>query len=481
MNPKVTVLLTSYNHAKFLTKSIDSVLNQTFKDFELVIVDDCSTDNSWEIIKKYKDKRIRKIRNRSNKGSILTRELVESFRGEYYAVAHCDDCWKKTKLQKQVDYLESNPNVAACFTYVKLIDESSKELETDKYVNFNVDNKNHYEWLNYFFYHGNCLCNPSLLMRKNVQLDLDLFVHGLKSLPDYYRWVKLCLTQDIYVYPEKLTMFRVRRNALNTSGYNYNNIVRIAYEELKILELYLQLSEEDFLKVFPTAKKYLKKGNINIRFALARICIDESGKDNYRLFGLNLLYDLLQDKDSRLELEKKYNYTKKDFTIETGEKDIFKIIEFKKIHHASLYINYRENYKEENSIKLDYLEKKEGKFEILFNINDDNIKEVRFDPDENCYRCYYNIEIYINNKKIDNFYTNCSIQKENKYYFYHNDPSFYIPVSKKLKTVYITGEYEDIDIDDYIEYTADTKLKEYIDKKKFINRIKKHLLSIFIK
>ncbi len=124
---KVSILLSSYNHANYLKKSIDSILNQTYNDFELIIVDDCSSDDSWKIIKSYKDKRIRKIRHKENKGSILTIELVESFNGEYFAVAHCDDYWEKTKLEKQVKFLEEHHEIAACFTYVKLVDENDSE------------------------------------------------------------------------------------------------------------------------------------------------------------------------------------------------------------------------------------------------------------------------------------------------------------------------------------------------------------------
>ena len=96
--PKVSVILTSFNHEKYLKESIDSVLNQTFKDFELFIIDDGSSDNSWDIIKSYNDKRIIKIKHEKNLGQNLTMELIKQFKGEYFAVAHCDDRWEKEKL-----------------------------------------------------------------------------------------------------------------------------------------------------------------------------------------------------------------------------------------------------------------------------------------------------------------------------------------------------------------------------------------------
>ena len=93
--PKISILLTSYNHEKYLRKSIDSILNQTFKDFELIIVDDCSTDNSYGIIESYNDERIIKVRHDVNIGYCMTKELVSSFKSEYFAIAHSDDVWRK--------------------------------------------------------------------------------------------------------------------------------------------------------------------------------------------------------------------------------------------------------------------------------------------------------------------------------------------------------------------------------------------------
>ena len=95
--PIVTVLLTSYNHGDYIRGSIESILNQTFKDFELYIIDDCSSDNSWDIIQEYKDDRIIAIRHEKNEGGCTTRTLYSGFKGKYFAMAHCDDMWELSK------------------------------------------------------------------------------------------------------------------------------------------------------------------------------------------------------------------------------------------------------------------------------------------------------------------------------------------------------------------------------------------------
>ena len=120
----ITVWLTSYHHAPFLRESIESILNQTWSDFEFYIIDDCSTDNSWEIIQSYQDPRIHAIRHETNWGSSGMWQILESLTGEYLAIAHCDDKWMPDKLEKQLAFLQKHPEVAACFTRVQVIDEN---------------------------------------------------------------------------------------------------------------------------------------------------------------------------------------------------------------------------------------------------------------------------------------------------------------------------------------------------------------------
>src|ERR1700690_1971582 len=104
--PKVSVFLTSFNHAKYLRGSIDSVLHQTFSDFELIILDDASTDDSWQIIQSYSDPRIQTFRNKTNLGGYFPGAFPGMASAEYIAVHHSDDLWEPEKLEKQVPFLD---------------------------------------------------------------------------------------------------------------------------------------------------------------------------------------------------------------------------------------------------------------------------------------------------------------------------------------------------------------------------------------
>lgn len=105
----ISVLLPSYNHESFLSEAIESVLNQTFRDFEFIIIDDCSSDNSREIIKYYKerDERIKIYFHNENRGIARTQnELIDKAQGKFIAFLNSDDVWNKDKLEKQLKILE---------------------------------------------------------------------------------------------------------------------------------------------------------------------------------------------------------------------------------------------------------------------------------------------------------------------------------------------------------------------------------------
>jgi glycosyltransferase involved in cell wall biosynthesis len=334
--PRVLVTLTSYNHEKYIREAIESVLNQTYKDFLLLIYDDASTDNSWEIINSYEDPRIHPMRNETNKAGDFFQITPRNIPGDFIAVHHSDDSWEPTKLEKQVEVMDNHPEIAAVFTLVKLINEEGKPF-TDKsnlyYQIFNQPNRSRFEWLNHFFYKGNALCHPSLLLRANSIADLKL-VNGLAQLPDFDRWIQLCLKHEIYVLQEKLTSFRIRENEMNVSGDKPEARIRLSFEYLKILEHYKTIPDVDQLvKIFPEAEQYITPQNPDILFALGMLSAETGINAPIRLFGLNLLFDAINDPKRAQQLQEKQGFNKKSFIELTGKNDIFNIEILKNNRH----------------------------------------------------------------------------------------------------------------------------------------------------
>src|SRR3990167_9325600 len=122
MNPLVTVLMPVYNGKKYLKEAIESVLNQTFRDFEFLIIDDGSTDKSAEIIKSFNDARIRLERNVTNLGLIKTlNNGLTLSRGKYIARMDCDDISLPKRLSVQVNFMEKHPEIGICGSWVKVM------------------------------------------------------------------------------------------------------------------------------------------------------------------------------------------------------------------------------------------------------------------------------------------------------------------------------------------------------------------------
>ena len=133
-NPRVSVVLASYNHAKYLPAAIDSVLGQTFQDFEVVVVDDGSTDDSLQIAEAYATRFPEKVRvfthpGHSNKGISETVNYAYTLsRGEFWCGLPSDDLLHSEKLASQVDYLDKHPEAGWVYSYVDLVNETGESL-----------------------------------------------------------------------------------------------------------------------------------------------------------------------------------------------------------------------------------------------------------------------------------------------------------------------------------------------------------------
>lgn len=184
-DPKVTVLMPVYNGEKYLREAIDSILNQTFTDFEFLIVDDGSTDNSVEIINSYQDSRINLVKNDKNEGLVysLNRGLSLA-KGEYIARMDCDDISLPERLKKQIDFLDSNSEIAVVGTWVKVINEKEETQTIWHYPLKPLE----IEWSLYFY----CpLAHPSAIFRKNIILAYDGYSQEIADAEDYDLWLRL--------------------------------------------------------------------------------------------------------------------------------------------------------------------------------------------------------------------------------------------------------------------------------------------------
>jgi teichuronic acid biosynthesis glycosyltransferase TuaG len=128
--PLVSIITPSYNNSKFINKTIESVINQTYSNWEMIIVDDCSTDNSIQVIQKYliKDERITLLVNKNNIGAAETRnKALRIAKGKYIAFLDSDDLWLPQKLEKQLNFMLEN-NIAFSFSNYEVIKSSGESI-----------------------------------------------------------------------------------------------------------------------------------------------------------------------------------------------------------------------------------------------------------------------------------------------------------------------------------------------------------------
>ena len=471
--PKVTVLLTSYNHEEFIADSIESILNQTYTDFELYIVDDCSMDNSWEVIQKYNDPRIIAIHHEKNMFGCSNREFYKNFKGQYFAMAHCDDLWELDKLEKQVKYLDEHPEAGACFSWVQLIDDYGNNYDNPDHPYSKVfleENMNRFEWLNHFFYNGNRLCHPSSLIRLNIQMNENLFPGGLGALPDFYRWIKLCLKHEIYVYPERLTKFRIHVDESNMSGQT--NRIRVQNEFYQIAKLYgLIQDQSEFLKVFPEANEYVVDGRINVDYALAQIMLNKTNNKGFHFYAMNKLMELVRNEKTKDELIELYGFTKRDVCNISGRLDLFHVIADDEYLTTSLFYANEEGFSEEHKLSKT-ITMMNNHFKVTFDLENKEVKQLRFDPTEGKYISLKNISILIDNQKYD-------LPEVIRYHemdgdwidIYSLDPSLLIDLKKTTLVNKVVIEAD-------IKYIENSKLLNYENKVEELRRKSIDNLSI---
>ena len=136
----ITVLIALYNSEKYIKETIESLLNQTFKNFEILIINDASTDNSVNVVNSINDDRIRLIHNETNKGICLTRQKgIKEAKGKYIAILDADDLAMPNRLEKQFLFLENNPEIVLCGTNANFIDENNNKIDHIHALNCDPD------------------------------------------------------------------------------------------------------------------------------------------------------------------------------------------------------------------------------------------------------------------------------------------------------------------------------------------------------
>jgi glycosyltransferase involved in cell wall biosynthesis len=320
----VSVVVPSYNHEKYLEKAVESVLSQGFTNFELLISDDGSTDNSWDVIQGFSDSRITIFQQERNLGPVGNLVfLIKKSKGKYIALLNSDDSWKGGKLRKQVEIMESDESLGACFTWADLVDGTGHRINGEEAVWSDVflqSNRSQGQWLRHFFYKGNCLCHPSLLIRREIYDELGYYNPAIKQLPDFEMWIRLIKKYPIHVIPESLVAHL--RTGENTSSLNKENTARNLTELVDIFaEFFNNIDDEIFIDGF--SNEFRLK---NVSMSPERIFCEKLfllldsafAHHSGRIAAFNWFYKAFRNPDIEKVLSQEYCFSVSDFYKLTG-------------------------------------------------------------------------------------------------------------------------------------------------------------------
>lgn len=328
-HPDLSVVLITYNHERFIAEAIESVLAQTYKDYEFIIVNDGSTDRTQEIIDGFTDDRITAIHQKNQGPSVAGNNGIIRAKGKYIAYISGDDVCYPNRLERQLEYCE-RLNGHIIFSMCDFIGDDSNIFQPPDHIKnvFRFDNKPREGILNYLFNRGNYIVAPSLFGERKAFLDAGLFNPLYLQLQDYDLWIKLLLKNyEFYIVQEKLIKYRVRNDNLNISSDTPIARKRLYFEYTHVLRNFIELnSVEDFLKVFPDAERYGSVKKEFIPYFISRLAIDNENKNPiHQNFGINQLFELLNNEEYAMKVEKEYGFSYTDFFKLSGCSDLFDI------------------------------------------------------------------------------------------------------------------------------------------------------------
>lgn len=212
MSPKVSVILPVYNAQTYLRESIDSILGQSFADFELIIINDGSTDSSLEIISSYKDPRI-VLMNQANAGLPITlNRAIRVAKGQYLARQDADDISLPNRLADQVTFLDSHPQCALLGSWADIIVENSLTDRGLRHPHLNGDIQ-----VKLLFF--NCFVHSSVMIRKSALEKSGLYPEEPEKFPpeDYDLWLRIAKQFEVANIPHALLKYRELPNSISRS------------------------------------------------------------------------------------------------------------------------------------------------------------------------------------------------------------------------------------------------------------------------
>jgi glycosyltransferase involved in cell wall biosynthesis len=277
----VSVIVPNYNHRQFLPKRLDTIFNQTFHDFEVILLDDCSTDSSWEYLKRFENhpKVSHCIRNDFNSGSPFKqwKKGLDLAKYDWIWIAESDDFSEKTFLEKLVKFI--NDDVSLIFSKTNLVDQSGCELISELYkINLNDYNLGQYDFkmigidfIKKYLIYRNCILNSSSVIFKRSS---HFFEYNMEFAGDWLFWIYLLKSGTVHYCAEPLNYFRFHLSTTRSHKDEFLELKR--YDEFFICISYAKkiLLLSSFSLMFDNGFSEIIYNFFKLKFKYGRFRLD---------------------------------------------------------------------------------------------------------------------------------------------------------------------------------------------------------------
>jgi glycosyltransferase involved in cell wall biosynthesis len=327
-DPLVSVAIAAYNAERYIGDAIESIIGQSFEDWELIIIDDGSTDGTQGRIQSIGDSRVKSFRQEHQGLSVARNRSLTESRGRYFAILDADDVSYPDRLKRQVAAYESaGPRIL--FGEADFIDAASQPLKGG----FKARPLTRGQILHYFFTVGNFLCMPTVFSERKIFLEAGPFDCSIFYLQDFDMWTRLVKKYELNILPGPVTQYRVHENSLTGPRRepDLERDVILRNEKHGILRrLFDGVSPELFHEAF--GSMVIRPGcasELELRCEQAFLYLNLPNKA-HKFIGIEKLAALLNEQQARALLKEQYGFTTLSFLEATKQADIANIVDLRR-------------------------------------------------------------------------------------------------------------------------------------------------------
>lgn len=336
--PLVSICVPNYNGGKYIYESITSILNQTYKNIEVLFLDNCSTDNSITVISKFKDKRLKIYKNKKNQGySKNINKGINLSKGKYSAIYHSDDIYDKRIVEEQVAVLEKSKSIGGVFTLSNIINNQGKFIRKNS-LPFKCKKKVLVGSKDLFFplmlKYGNFFVCPTSMVRKSVYKKVGLYTLERLMIEDQEMWLRILNYDHLAIINKSLINYRFHQKQ---GSMGYNKLREEISPEYVIYDEYINKKFVNLNK--DTLKKYRQMKSKGFLFCAVGSLLNK----NYKKVEVNLKYSKLNYSFNYLTLfgfMQVLMSLKINFILRPLIKNCFKIMKSLNLQKKINFLNY---------------------------------------------------------------------------------------------------------------------------------------------